>query len=240
VVVFLAFVPACFSSRAPQIEAERSAEMQQIGVNAHADIDRVYESVVQKSIVPLCSNAPDAPLSPPSQHSVRVTDHFVMAPCGTIATEVLTEDAIKQFIDAICGGTDGPDCATKLREMFLARLRERYGMTDWSEVSNKCTAYPMKCQTWINIELWALASHNDAVGKWGEQQYAQANERHRRRLQETSDRYQTELDQAYAEELEHRRRVGAALQVFANAMAQPPTVHCTSNTIGTMTTTNCQ
>ncbi len=63
-------------------------------------------------------------------------------------------------------------------------------------------------------------------------------------MQRANDAYQVQFEQAYEEELEHRQRVASALSAFGQAMsattASQPTVHCTSNTIGTMTTTNCQ
>jgi len=111
--------------------------------------------------------------------------------------------------------------------MFVARLQDRYGFADWNWVINKCTAFPADCKQWSWIELWSIESHNDAVLEWTQRAMAQ-----------TQAHYQAEYERAYAEEVDRRRRVGAALQAFGNSMAQPK-IHCTSTTAGTVTTTNC-
>jgi hypothetical protein len=239
--VFIALACGCFQSRRPQIEAQREAETERLKSEARADIVHIYELVVQKTIRATCTDDPNAKPQPPATVAATAGSRTVEQQCGLVVVEILSDEAVKQFITEICGGTDDATCTEKLRQTFLARLRERYTLADWAAVADRCTAHPVDCKLWFNIELWAMGSHNQAVSAWAQEEYEQATKRFGNKLQNANDRYAVELENADLEELEHRRRVGAAFAAFSNAMVQPQptTVHCTSNTIGTMTNTTC-
>jgi hypothetical protein len=208
----------CFHDRTGAVQQARQAE-----------IDRVGAMGQSKLIMSFCSEDMDE-FSKPSQHVVtRENGTRVTQPCGMVAMEILAQDSIAAFIRDVCGGTDSPECGKAHWEMFLARLQERYAFADWSWVLNKCKAYPVECKQWTWIELWATESHNEGVIGWT-----------RSTMSQTNDRYQAAYDRAYLEEVEERRRVGAALSAFGSAMAPKPAVHCTSNTFGTTTSTTCQ
>jgi hypothetical protein len=212
------FAAGCFSSHTGEIETARKAE-----------IYRIRDLTFSKMVMPTCVDPPTGQLQPPGQRRVGDTD--VLQPCGMVIAQLTANSSMQQFIAQVCGGVDDAACLNRFEQMFLARLRDRYGFADWNEVSNKCTAYPVDCKQWSQIEFWTLESHNANVTKWGEAQ-----------MERTNEQYQAQFEQAYVEELEHRQRVAAVFQGFADglaASAPAPTVHCTSNTYGSMTTTTC-
>jgi hypothetical protein len=208
----------CFSGRTGEIETARQAE-----------INRVGELAASKIIRPSCSDDPQAN-DPPSQRRVAFGTSSIVQPCGMIVAEVLAKSNLEQFVQVVCGGNDDGGCLAKGWDMFIARLEERYVFANWTEVANKCRAHPVECKQWSSVELWALMSHNDGVSAWASDALAATNQR-----------YQAQLEAAYQEERERRQRVGAALAAFGNALApQPATnMNCTSNTVGTVTTTSC-
>ncbi|HZI45437.1 MAG TPA: hypothetical protein VFD53_09465 [Ilumatobacter sp.] len=209
----------CLSSRLSAIDEARSNEIRRVGHRG-----------MGKLVMPSCTTAaqPSA-LSAPSIQYANQDGIQIEQRCGLVAVDVLSESGIETFIRTVCNGTDGPECGSSLAAMFLARLRDRYKFADWSYIQNKCTAYPVDCQQWVNIEYWAIESHNRAVVDWTQTAFDQTN-----------SRYQGEYERAYIEEADRRRRVGAALQAFGTAMAPKPAIHCTSHTIGATTTTNCR
>src|SRR5262249_31783605 len=151
-------------------------------------------------------------LSAPSEHLVEQSGLRVKQRCGMVVVEILADAAISRFVREVCGGTDNPDCGQRLWEMFVARLQERYAFANWGDVVNKCKAYPVECKQWIQIELWATNSHNEGVLGWTRTAFAEAN-----------TKYQAEYERAYEEELDRRRRLGAALQAFGASVAPKPT-----------------
>lgn len=215
VVLICLALAGCVSERNVEIETSRQHE-----------VDRIHGLAVSKLVMPECNNAKRAPgdYSPPSTHQVQSGTMTVSQPCGLISVEMMSDLELTKLVATLCTGISQAACGNRVQETFFARLRERYGFTDWAAVSNRCTAYPIDCK-WMNIELWAIESHNAAVVQWAQQSYRQTNER-----------YQEEFDKAYAAEEEQRRR---ALSAFATAITPPPSVQCTSSTIGTTTTTNC-
>jgi hypothetical protein len=210
----------CFSSRRGEIETARQTELA-----------RVTGMALAKLISPDCTESPPTP-EPPGTRPFKVGERTGMQPCGLVAAEILAPNELTRFVDGMCAGREDATCDQRLLETFMARLRERYVFADWTAVDNKCTAHPLDCRQWLQVELWAIDSHNEGVVDWN-----------KRTLQQTNDRYAAEFERAYAEEAEHRQRIGAALGAFSSAMssamAPTPTVHCTSNTVGITTTTSC-
>ena len=123
--------------------------------------DRIYQPAIAAMVDPACT--PGQRPSPPAIHVARWNNVSVNQGCGLVSDEVLTQASHAEFVDKVCAGQDGDDCSKRFIAMFVARLGERYTLADWQFVSNKCTAHPIECQTWRNVELWALDSHNTAV-----------------------------------------------------------------------------
>jgi len=185
----------------------------------------------------------DQPPDPPGVHVVDAGGGVeVRQACGLVANEVYAPGYVSRFAHEVCGLNDDKlddACNKRFTDMFIARLSERYASASWSAVSQHCTAYPLECNTPIAIERNLLASHNAGIQAWysGAVAYAQA------RQQAYFQQEAAAQAQAVEEHREERRRfwanVGNAVSAMGQAMAPPPSINCTSNTFGTMTTTNC-
>ncbi len=204
------------SSRSGEIDQARQAELQRIG-----------DLGLSKMILSFCNKSEEP--SATATHYVAEGQLRARQRCGMVSVDVLSTEAIAEFVEKVCGGVDGPECGQSAWNMFFARLTERYEFANWDQVAKRCVAYPIECKQWMHIEFWATSSHNDGVLEWSKAAFDAANAQ-----------YQAEFERAYAEEVDRRRRIGAALQAFGEAMAPPPTVNCVSNTYGSTTRTRCQ
>ncbi|HEY1812980.1 MAG TPA: hypothetical protein VGG74_11585 [Kofleriaceae bacterium] len=211
---------ACYSSA--QLETQR-----------HTEIDRVANEGYAQLVVPACTSA-STTMEPPGMTIHRFPNgQEARVGCGLVLAKLLAPAEMQRFVAEICHGVDDDVCSGNFVQMFLAQLRERYTFADWSAVEERCTAHPIDCKQWVNIELWAIDSHDDGVVKHAKAQMNGVN-----------DRYFASEAQQQAEHDRHMAAIGAVLQGAAQGMAeasqQPQTVNCTSNTIGTSTYTSCR
>ncbi len=162
----------------------------------------------------------------PSRQYVPVGSGLgVVQECGLIAAEIATPDFLDNFVKTACDGTDSAQCGTTYVEMFYARLKERYALTNWEQVFTHCKAYPAECKEFRNFETWSIDSHNAAVENWARQ----------------AARARAEAD--YRAEAERQRAMWAALAAGANAFvaaAQGSTVRCTAWTTASLSTIDCK
>jgi hypothetical protein len=175
---------------------------------------------------------------------VRVVDAGggleVRQACGLVAYEIYTPTYVQRFKHEVCGLADdaamSDECTKRFTDMFIARLSERYASANWTAVSQHCTAYPLDCNTPVAIERNLLAAHNAGVQAWyaGAVAYVQA------RQQAYYQQEAAAQAQAVEEHREERRRFWGNVGRAMAAMVPPPSISCTSNTFGTMTTTRCQ
>ena len=152
----------------------------------------------------------------------------VIQGCGLIAAEITTSEFLDDFVKTACDGADSPECGTTYVEMFYARLKERYALTNWEQVLTHCKAYPAECKAFRNFETWSIESHNAAVDSWA-RQAAKARA-------EADDR-------AYRAEAERRQALWAALAAGADAFlaaSQGTTIRCTAWTTAALSTVDCK
>ncbi len=185
---------------------------------------------------------------PPSTHVIDAGGGvMVKQHCGLVFNEIASPELFADFVRGVCHSFDGTvttECSAKFMDMFIARLGERYIAADWSAISLKCRAYPLGCQQPIAVERIVLESHNAGVRAW----YTKSTQEvYANIARQNAEAAQIAAEQARATEqrsAEKRRAVlqaiGAGLQGMGQAMAPPPTVHCTSMTIGNTTNTNCR
>lgn len=195
--------------------------------------DRIYQTAMAAMVDPACR--PGQEPSPPAVHVVTWKTVPVDQPCGLVSDEVLTRASLAEFVSKLCGGQASDDCSKRFTAMFVARLGERYTLADWQLVSTKCTAHPIECQTWRNVELWALASHNAAVIAWMNASVAQVRAQENAQLAQEA---QIEFERRQAEAQRRRDLIRAAADALG-AMSRPA-IHCTSTTFGSTTQTSCQ
>jgi hypothetical protein len=194
------------------------------------------------------SDAPEKPIGePPSVHTVDVGSAKVEQSCGLVFNEVFDRAYIANFAKVVCGLPGeklSDDCSKRFVEMYMARLAERYTGADWAAVNRKCTAYPLECHDSFALERLLLASHNLSIQAWYYQavEFARANAY--RANQEALAANQLLVQQQRERDADERRRVfevmAAGLHGLVRARATPPTINCTSNTVGSSTYTNCR
>lgn len=190
----------------------------------------IYEVATGQLVMPLCEGEPGGEHAP-ATHVVEHEGARIEQPCGTITAEITERDFLDTFVAGACTDGDEQGCLNTYRRMFFARLTERYAFADWPWVLNRCDAYPIECQQFAQIELWAMESHNQGVIDWAEVAMNEATAQHR-----------AAYARAYQAEMDDRRRRAAAVQDafegFVNAGRD--TVQCTSTTTGATTYTRCQ
>jgi hypothetical protein len=183
-----------------------------------------------------------SPSEPPSKHTVDVGSTKVDQPCGLVFNEVFDSAYTANFARVVCGLNEEKltdACSKRFIEMYMARLSERYPGADWASVNQKCTAYPLECRDGRALERLLLASHNVGIQAWYYQavEFARANAY---RAQAAAQAAELQIQERRAEERrEKARAMGAALQGLGDALS-PPTIRCTSNTVGSSTYTNCR
>jgi hypothetical protein len=108
-------------------------------------------------------------------------------------------------------------CSDSVKQMY-ATLRSRYPRSNVAAtqvcVKSTCESSPIICQTWFNIELCMLQSHNDDVYAGFHRGLAQANERFH------IDAQQEQIDAVSRQRA--FRAIGAGLQAFGAGMQQRP------------------
>lgn len=191
------------------------------------DIARIHRFAVTQIVVAECPMSAGAPgqATPPGFHMVHEGGEEVRQGCGSLVAEITGDAAVRSFVSTVCGGIDSKECTDRFTQMVLARLQERYRFANWQSVSNKCAAYPVDCAHWAEVEMWVRESHNSAVVEWAKTSYAE-------RDREAS----AQIDGIRREE---DTRTRAAFAAFSQALTPPPTVHCTSQTMGSTTQTEC-
>jgi hypothetical protein len=181
---------------------------------------------------------------PPALHKVSAGGGItVQQSCGLIFYEVFTPEYVSQFARDICGITVekiDDNCSKRFLDMFFARLGERYVGADWNAVTQHCRAYPLGCTNALQIEQQLVESHNAGVRAWydNESQLAHAQARYQAAERAQLAAQQQEL--AERRSAERRRAFFEAMSAMGKAMAPPPTVSCTSNSVGSTTYTNCR
>jgi hypothetical protein len=188
-------------------------------------------------------DVPEKPMGdPPSLHTVDVGSSRVEQSCGLVFNEVFDGAYIANFAKVVCGLANEKltnECSKRFLEMYVARLAERYTGADWAAVNQKCTAYPIECRDGRALERLLLASHNAGVQGWY-YQAAEAARANAYRAQAAAQAADLQAQEQRAEQRRERARaIGAALQTMGQALS-PPTIQCTSNTVGTSTYTNCR
>ena len=140
----------------------------------------------------------------PSYQEVQGLGVRTLQQCGMVAVAVLADEAVRGFVHEVCAGAAGPGCRRALWRMFLARLQDRYAFADWRRIGTQCRLHPRSCRGWIEIELRAARSHNQAVLRWTSAAL-------------TAPHDLVGYERAFAEELDHRRRTGPVGEPLADA-----------------------
>lgn len=216
-----------------------AAQQRSIEESRRASIAAAGYDGMTRMVSPSCDDSSTSP-APPSSRPIAYKGQKGRQPCGLIFIEITSERYVKNFIRDVCNGQDGPECNSSFLKMFLARMNERYAFADWASLLNKCQAYPVECTRWIKLEYWAISSHNTGVADWTRRNAYEADARHR-----------AQAERAYEAEAERRKNIAAAIQGFGEGLTkasspqsttQPESqrsVNCTSQTVGSMTTTSC-
>ena len=193
-------------------------------------IEQIRKLAVERTVIPSCKEGKST-----SRTGMAVVRSAVFAeqPCGLVVNDILEPAEVDRFVAGVCKGERDADCDRAATDMFVARMSERYEHTDWQSVLNKCKAYPIECQQWEQLERWVLKSHNDWVAAW-------ANAEIQRVQQQAAAYSYAQYQQQLAQEADRRKAIAEGFQAMARSLARKPTIHCTSNTYGYSTTTDCQ
>lgn len=155
-------------------------------------------------------------------------------PCGLISSDIIMEYG--RIEKEMCKPGKQDECNEIWLKMADARYKQRYMYADFGQAINDCNATPVECNLGspdaiANFEIKLLRLHNASI-------------------LERIETLRTKLGAiAEAEEINRRRRLGAALQVMGGGMQkqkQEPymiptqkTTNCTSYMVGNQMQTNC-